>query len=266
MRRSDWFYFLSLSVLAAFIWLRNTQWMSDAADTLPILVALPIFLWLGWPWKLCNQPKEFSSNRIALASTLFILGILFNLTTLLAASWTWLLFEWIAARVDPQEHPKAKKLLVLPFMAFPWIALDAQVIGWWFRISGASAASGFFTLLGAQVYREGTFLFVNQIPISVEAACSGLNTLQSMLIAGTAIAFLFLGESTKYWRNIPLLIVIAWLANTLRIIVLIAAALLVSPEFALGAFHMWGGWIVLMMMFGTCWFLFSWQEEPLYES
>ncbi len=260
MKKDDYAILLALILLAIFIWMRDTAWMSTWDDTLPILIALPLFVWLGIPWQFQEEMSMPSYSTYFAVGALFLLGILTGVTFLLTLGWVLLLWSWLKARTNPTTHSQTKKLLVLPLLAFPWITLDATILGWWFRLSGAYATSVFFTLLGFNVRREGTQLFINQLPVSVELACSGLNTLQAMLIAGTFVAFLFLGNSNRYFWNIPLLILVAWLANTLRIIVLCLAAVFISPEFALGTFHTWGGWLVLMLMFLCCWLFFSWQE------
>lgn len=250
-----------LLVLAIFIWVRDVSWITSSDDTLPILAAIPLFIWLGTPWKFKKTVNSLSPLKMILSAFLFLTGIATDLTLLLTLAWLLLLWTWLADRVVEEMIPSLKKMMVLLVMAFPWIALDAGFIGWWFRLSGAWAASHFFALMGADVSREGTLLVVNGLPISVEAACAGLNTLQSMLISGTVMAFLILGNTNRFWWNLPLLIIISWIANTVRIICISAAAVGISRRFALGDFHQLSGWLVLMLMFGLCWFLFILQDS-----
>lgn len=260
MKKNDWIILISLILLAAFIWLRDTSWMSSSDDTLPILIALPVFVWLGWPWVFQEESGPISFKQILGAIFILLAGIALNLTILLAIGWTWLIWIWLSNRLISPKKSTLSKLLILPLMAFPWVSLDAVQLGWWFRLSGAWVTAKVFAALGANVNQEGTQLLINSLPVSVEAACAGLNTLQSMLIAGSVVAFVILGETNRFWWNIPLLVVMAWIANTIRIIVLVFAALLVDSTFALGAFHTWGGWLVLILMFGFCWFVFALQE------
>ena len=42
---------VGLALLAGFIWARDSSWTSSTLDTLPIVLALPLFFWLGGPWK-----------------------------------------------------------------------------------------------------------------------------------------------------------------------------------------------------------------------
>lgn len=260
MKAKDLLFFTSLAALAIFIWLRDTHWMSSSEDTLPALVAIPVFIWLGWPWNFRKDWETPSQWLIVSSVILFLAGIALNLTIFLATSWTILLWTWLSIRLEEDTLTRARKLLILPLLAFPWITLDAAPLGWWFRLSGAWTAGHFFSLLGANVEQMGTNLIVNGLPISVDAACAGLNTLQSMLIAGTFVAFVILGDTNRYWWSIPQLILFTWIANTLRIIVLVITALAVNVPFAMGAFHTFGGWIVVMFMFALCWGVFTIQE------
>ncbi len=260
MKRQDYIIVLLLFFFALFIWLRDLAWLTSADDTLPVLVSIPLFLWLGDPWEFRSDDASLSTNGITAVVALLVAGVLLNLTLLLAASWTLLLWIWLKVRTPAERHDNIRKLLVFAFIAFPWIALDFDRVGWWFRLSGASVTGDVYGILGFSVLQDGTNLTVENLPISVEAACSGMNTLQSMLIAGSVANYMILGETSRYWWNIPLLFVISWVANTIRIIALVAAALIVSRDFAMGTFHTWGGWAIIVVMFVICWMILSLQE------
>ncbi len=263
MKRGDYFLISTLLVFAVFIWCRNTAWISSAEDTLPILFAVPLFFWLGTPWNFRKSPLEISPGLLAYAAALFALGVLTDMTLFLAASWTVLFWCFLSRWIPERESATVKKLLVLPMMGFPWIALDANTIGWWFRLSSAFITASFFKLFNTDVEQAGTSVIVDGLPLSIEAACSGLNTLQSLLIAGTSALFIFLKDTPLFWWNLPLLFAMAWASNTVRILALAASALYISPEFALGPFHKWGGWLILLLMFALSSFIFSIQEPKL---
>lgn len=260
INKTDIYFIIVLLLLAVFIWFRDTTWMSAPDDTLPILIGIPLFIWLGIPWHFQPTAKKISMSKIALIVLLFMAGIALNFTFLLALGWTFLLWTWLTSRIASDKYKDLSKMIVLPLMSFPWITLDAQQVGWWFRLSGAWVTAKFYYLMGYEVYEDGTSLLINGIPVSVEAACAGLNTLQSMLIAGTAVAYIMLAKTRNFWWNIPILIGMAWLANTIRIIFLVGLALAFSPEVAMGSFHIWGGWFILCVMFGLCWLIFHLQE------
>lgn len=260
MRKNDYVIALLLCLLGIFIWVRDPAWLTSSDDTLPILTAIPLFIWMGYPWQWRTEEPHYSIEKAILPICLFVLGIALNLTLLLSISWVILLNIWLSQRLKKELLPSYYKLLILPLMAFPWVALDFNQIGWWFRLSGAWVTEYFFIFLGAHVQREGTLLIINRLPISIEVACAGLNTLQSMFISGTVVAYLFLKDSPRYWMSLPFLFGISWIANTIRIIVICLIALSMGAEFVMGSFHIWSGWGVLMLMFFLCWHLFSWLE------
>ncbi len=261
MTKRDLPIILVLALLAGYIWLRDLSWVSQAADSLPILLTMPVFIWLGSPWKLQIDTAQIPTTGLVFTVISIVTGIVTGWTLLLAIGWTILLWNWLSAKLDPAGQQRVKKLLILPIMAFPWLILDGDAVGWWFRLSGSWAAGQFFTLTGFHVLQEGTSLLVQGLPVDVSAACSGINALQSMLIAGSALAYILVGHHQVYWLNLPLLIVISWVANTLRIIVIALAALAVSPEFAAGLFHEWGGWSLLVLMFLLCWAVLSMEKN-----
>lgn len=248
MNGRDLLWLLGLCATAVGIWLHDRSWIASASDTLPLLAALPLFVWLGSPWKWKAEAEGPRLRLVALGLVLGIIGVGFDLIILMAAGWTFVLWAWLSTRLEPAARLRIRRLLLLPMLAFPWLTLDAM-LGWWFRISAAWTAGSLFHLAGLEVTREGTQLLVQGFPLSVDASCAGLKVLQALLIAGTAIAYLQIGDRRGFWWSVPVLVALAWLSNTLRVIVLSATALTFSPEFAKGWFHTWGGWLVLMLMF-----------------
>lgn len=260
MRLRDQIWVGALIALAVLIWLRDRSWFGAAEEVLPALAALPLFYWLGQPWNLNpggSGPVSFP--LMAVAVLLFVIGAASNLTILMAAGWTAAVWAWLSSAVDPADHSRVRRLLVLPFVAFPWITLDLQSVGWWFRLSGAWATELLLSGAGLQVTREGTQMLVQGMPVSVNVSCSGLKVLQSLVVAGTLLAYTLLGKTSKYWWNVALLLPLAWLANTARIMAISLAAMTFGPEFAMGVFHSWGGLMVLVLMFIVSWGIFQFQ-------
>lgn len=260
MNGRDLVFFSILLALAAFIWGRDVSWLASSDAALPIFAALPLMVWLGWPWQLKQNPQSFPSWAPPAAAALFLGGILLDLTLLLVLGWNLLLAGWMLARIE-KSRTEISRLLVLGLLAFPWITLDIQQLGWWFRLSGAIVTAQIFDATGYAVVRDGTDLLVGGHSISVEAACSGLQTLQSMLIAGVFAATVVLRNSRFFWFNIALLIPLAWLANTLRILLLTAATLWKGRAFAQGSFHEFGGLAVVILMFALCCLIFQAQRD-----
>ncbi len=259
MKTADKLWLVTLGVLAVVAWLRNTRWWGEAADVLPILVALPLGAWLGKPWTFTETPFRLHQTTLGIGVLLTVVGGFLSITLLLAAGWTCLLWAWLRERTANSDHWRLRRILVFAFLAFPWVTLDLEPVGWWFRLSGAYVTAGLFKAIGFHVIHNGTELTIQGAPIAVTAACSGLKVLQSMLIAGSFLAHVLLGDTPRYWQNIAALAAIAWAANTARILLISVASLTFGQEFAMGLFHTWGGLSVLVLMFIACWGLFQWQ-------
>lgn len=261
MNKIDSILFAILSLLAIMIWTRDTNWMTSPDDTLPILAAIPIFIWLGAPWNVRERPFPLSIKQIAIAIACILFGIITNITFFLALGWTLLLYAWIASAIQPEPGRVSNKLFVIPLLAFPWISLDFDKIGWWFRLTGSWATGKIFSLTGYNVHQEGTNILINNLFVNVEVACAGLNILQSMLIAGVVVNYILLKNSTYFWVNLAVLPILAWISNTVRIIFVSIAALFASPAFATGAFHQVGGWFIIILMFCLCWAIFTLEQR-----
>ena len=144
---------------------------------------------------------------------------------------------------------KEKQPIVFLFLAFPWIAMSADKLGWIFRISGATFTYTFFSMLGFPIEQQGTSIIVSGVLLSVDSACAGMNTLQAVLIMGFAVTYFYLRSNMNIALNIFLLTLLAWWTNALRIVIIGFAALTFGEEFALGLFHTWGSMILLTFMF-----------------
>ncbi len=236
------------------IWRHDLAWVPAAAETLPVLATLPLFVWLGAPWRFRSDPFQLHRRTIAAAGVVLVLGLALDLTCLLAAAWTLALWGWLRARLVA-ENVGLRRLMLLPLLAFPWLTLDLAPLGWWFRITAAWAADHLFGALSFIVVRQGTNLVVHGLPIEVTPACSGLNSLQSILIAGFVLAWLELRSSRWFWLGLATLPLLAWTANVARICSVVAVALSWGTGFARGWFHEVGGWLVVVVVFAAWRFL-----------
>jgi exosortase len=252
MTRTDYLGAAALLALGVGLWVRDLSWLDAPAEAIPALCALPLFVWLGRPW-MWMPPREPASDAVGVAAALCLLvGSAVSVTLLLALGWTLLLWRWLCPRLEPACAARVRSLLVLPVLAFPWVAAEGRVVGWWFRLTAAWTVEDLFCLLGWDVARSGTALEVGGVSVSVEAACSGLGCLQAMLVAGVVLASIELGSGRRYWAALAALAPLAWFANTLRVAAITVAAVAGGAEFARGFFHDWGGWLLLVLMFLLC--------------
>jgi exosortase len=247
-------FIVLLILIAGFIWLRNQAWMGQLDETVPVMAALPIYVWLASPWKWREAPGPVFWPGIAGGALLNLTGVAADSTFLLAASWCC----WLHALLLRYSDGFSRRLLLLPLLGFPWLSQDGRALAWWFRITATEASGFFFQMVGMNVTRAGTMLTINGLPLSVEPECAGLNVLQSTLVVGFLILFTRRPTAIRFCTGIAMLPLLAWCSNTVRIISLGAAGVRFGADFATGWFHQWGGWMVLLLMFAAAQALFSW--------
>lgn len=260
---TEWLWLAGLLLLYSYLWLRDSSWLAHTGDTLPVLAGLPLFALFATPLVRRHEPLTTNdrgklSRLLAIAVTLALAGLLADSSTLLTLGWTGLCAVWLFRFLHPSTHPRLIRLLPLLLLSFPWLTQEGTEIGWYFRLSAAWVTAGVYALLGFTVERQGTLLQIQGTLIGIDAPCAGLNVLQSLLLAGTALAQVTSGG--RRWPTIPLLLFLvsmAWFANVLRILMLCAAAITFGIPFARGLFHTWGGLLALLLMFLLCAAVFS---------
>jgi exosortase/archaeosortase family protein len=250
-----------LVIMACWIWARDLSWTDSPADTLPVLAGLALLCWLGSPWRKREPTGPVVRWRMLSGALLLIAGVASNLIILMALGWAFCLLEWIRSSFL-QGSVNPTRLALLGFLSFPWLVTDFAAVGWWFRLSGTWATEQVFTLLGFNADAYGTSIVIEGFPVDIVESCSGINILQSILLAGTMAALIFFRRERGFWLAFSALPLLAWLSNTFRIIVVTAAGLTSGVEFASGWFHTWGGLFSVAIMFFTSLVLFSRLGEP----
>ncbi|WOO42023.1 archaeosortase/exosortase family protein [Rubellicoccus peritrichatus] len=258
-KRASGLWLTALAICYVIIWWQDSLWLTAPADTLPLVSGLILLLFLGRPWIFLKTRKSISQPFCIIAIALIAFGIAINIMILSALGWTLLLTVFLRSYFQLPRY--WAQLLPLAFFAFPWVATDLPMVGWWFRISAATVSAWIFQSLGFLVMRQGADIQVQGLPISVEAACSGLNLLQALLLAGAVLGLLQLRGRTSYWGFLLSLPLLAWFANTCRILVITAVALSSDTTFAAGLFHTWGGLLVVVLMFGAAQFLVTFLSK-----
>lgn len=238
-----------LILAAVMIWCRDGSWLSSMADTLPLLAGLPLAWWLGGPW-ISRQPSVSVRMNLAAcaAGVAFAVGWMIPTLTLMAVAWTVMAWCWGAAFHRPEV--RRWRVVFLAVLAFPWLVVEWQQAGWWFRLSSSAVAELFFRLLQMPVVREGTRLSVMGVPIQVEVACAGWNLLQLTLLAGLVLGIREIASNRRFCIFLALLPALSWVANTVRILVLTGVALSFDVAAADGAIHGITGLLVIAVVIG----------------
>lgn len=221
-------------------WICRSAWTGDGGEGWFPLVAGGFLILMHWPIRWRAEPPAMGLRRWVVPVGLFVVGNLFSVVFLQMAGWVWAWRAWTLAHVASAALPVGRSWWAFVFV-FPWIVVDLPQLGWWFRLSGAATTEVVFGGLGFPVIREGTRLLVNGLPVSVEAACGGMALLQSLMVVGAIVGLWRYPTGRTFFFLLPLLPVLAWLANTGRIIVITAVGLSAGVEFSQGFFHTWGG-------------------------
>ncbi len=250
-QRYHWLILLVFTLIAFWIWFRQTTWLALEPDAVAILAVFPLAWWLIAPLERRIKPLPGDLRAFCWAAAIFACGALLDLTFLMALGWTLGLIRYLHTYWQSHRFflPRLGFLLIL---AFPWIPLDAPWIGWWFRISGAWVSQIVFDALGFAVHREGVSLLIDGLPVSIEAACSGINLLQALAIGGMVLALINIQQLTRLCVFIACLPLLGWLANTLRMLLITAVGLHFEVSVASGLFHTWGATVVILLMLGFC--------------
>ena len=258
--------FAILIAFATWIWWRSWRdGAGEGGEIWGLLLAFPLAWSLGRPWRMNDSSRTVEGiGGAGLVGFLLagLAGVAWDSIALLAGAWAFLFARWVAPLSSVvRDRAEALQLASVAAMGFPWVVQDFGFLGWWFRLSGAAVVESLFGAIGFAVEREGTSLLVETVPIEVEAACSGLNSLQVLLLAGSFVNFLYHRGEKIFWGNLLLLVVLAWVANTLRICLLSGAALTWGSDFARGSFHETSGLMVVGVMLALSWGLMAWQRN-----
>ncbi len=215
-------------------------------------VALGLFFSLGRPWKLLPNWRRGSISAYALASIGLLVGLVSDLLLPIAIAWSALLWAWLGGRLPNEGRQRIFRLLLLTLFVFPWVDLDAKPVNWTMRVTSAMAVQQALDWMDLPTAREGTVLHVAGQPVEITEHCGGSQTLHAMLIVGLAAAHIYLSSRSPIWPWLPVLCLFAWLANTLRVMLICLAVTCSLGEPHFGWFHDGGGWLVLALMTCLC--------------
>jgi exosortase len=115
-----------------------------------------------------------------------------------------------------------------------------------------AAVASTFTLqtLGMEVVREGNQMWLYNLPLGVEEACSGLRMVTIFLALSVAVTMV---AQRSWWENIIIIasaIPIALAVNVIRIVVTGILYLTTSKELGDLVFHDLAGWVMMPMALG----------------
>jgi exosortase len=252
-----------LVLLAALAWILFaptlpyllSEWRASQQRHCPYMVLMAVGL-VVWMWRQGKvgagawtpQPR-WGALALGGSLTLLTLGALADINPVRTGAWIFVIaslvlmfFGWSVLRVV--WFPIAFLVFAVPKYAL----IDMTTFP--LQLIAAKTALVMGQLCGLNVVREGVYLTLNpgtkgQYQFAVAAACSGMNSLESLSIIGSL--FIMYVFTLSNWRKVvmfALIVPIAILLNGFRIASTFLSASVFGPQAAEGFFHEWSGIMV----------------------
>lgn len=228
------------------------DWWNDPALSQGMLLP-PLAAYLAWIRRsrtLCVP--AVGDNRgllvVVFSSLLFTIGKLgaefffMRLSMLvLLAGIVWSFWGYARLRTLALPFLLLATMIPLPAVVYNGISTPLQLFA-------SDAASNLIHALGVTVYRDGNIISLANIQLGVEQACSGLHSLSSLLVGGLLLAMLMCRRTHSQLLVVVLSAPLAVFVNILRIV---GTAMLADshPEFAMGFYHAFSGWLIFVFGF-----------------
>ena len=240
--------------------LSHTVWASDEQGHGPIILA--VSLWLLF--QLRHEVAALESRPAPVAgSVLFVFGLLLYV---LGRTQAVIMFEVgsqiavLAALLLLFKGPPALRLAWFPlfFLLFMMPLPGALVAAVTTPLKAAVSyvAESVMYLAGYPVARSGVILYVGQYQLLVADACAGLNSMFTLEALG--LLYMNLMGYTSVRRNVALavlIIPIAFIANIIRVMILVLVTYHLGDEAGQGFVHGFAGMVLflagLMLMLAT---------------
>ena len=235
-----------------------SEWWTQEASSYGMLVP-PIALYLAWMGRqttlaLAVQRDGRGLWLIADACSTFLLGQLaaeFFLArisfVLLLAGLTWSF--WGLPRLKSLAFPFILLLTMVPLPALVFNAVAAPL-----QLFASYLATEISLFLGVSIFRDGNIIHLATTSLGVAEACSGLNSLSSLVVGSLLLGHL---EDASLPGRVLLTLLSVPLAIAVNVLRVTGTAVLADhqPEYAMGFYHLFSGWLVFVLGFGLLWLL-----------
>jgi len=177
-----------------------------------------------------------------LASEFFLTRISF---VLLLAGLVWTF--WGFARFRSLAFPLVLLLTMVPPPVIVYNAAAAPL-----QLLASRIAADAAQVAGISIYRDGNIIHLANTSLGVAEACSGLHSLSALMVASMLLGFL---ENGSLWARTAVVILSVPLAIAVNVLRVTGTAILAdyNPEFAMGYYHAFSGWLVFVLGFALLW-------------
>jgi exosortase len=228
------------------------DWWSDPGLSQGFLIP-PLAAYIAWIRRAGTLafpaiPDSRGLLAIGLSAAVLIIGMLGAEFFLMRMSFVILLAglvwsEWGYSRLRSLALPFFLLITMIPLPRVVYDSLTTPL-----RLLASDIAASVARALGVAVFRDGNVIALANVTLGVEEACSGLSSLSSLEVGGALLGFLVCTRLRSRLLLITLAIPLAIWANVVRIA---GTALLADahPEFAMGFYHAFSGWLMFVSAF-----------------
>ncbi len=250
------FWFLAVAVLVfagpGLLGLANQVWTTEQGSQGPIILATGLWLLVREIREVRARPER--GNDVVAGATLFGAALAYVFGHVAGMLW----LEWFASYVAlvaifyAYAGRRMTRLLWFPLLylamltplPYSVITPATRALKLWI----SAAAVDVLSVLGFQVANSGTTLYIDQYELLVAAACSGMNSIMSLLAIGLFYIFLRHRADWRYAIVLALLVLpVAILANLIRVVILLLITHYLGDAAAQGLLHEAAGMVMFFV-------------------
>lgn len=179
-----------------------------------------------------------------LAGEFFLARISF-VFLLAGLAWTF----WGSSRFRTLAFPLILLATMVPLPVLVYNAVAAPL-----QLLASRIATDLAQMLGVSIFRDGNIIHLANTSLGVEEACSGLHSLPALMVGSLLLGFL---ANATMPARILLVVISVPLAIAVNVLRVTGTAVLADyrPEFAMGFYHSFSGWLVFVLGFGALWLI-----------
>lgn len=257
--------FLPMSVIAILIVVlfgevlatMANDWWTDPAWSQGMLLP-PLALYLAWiqRGRTLSRPAAIDLRGlvgVAAACLIFLAGKLTSEFFLMRISFVMLIAAliwtyWGLSRLRALGFPMLLLATMVPLPAIVFNSLSAPL-----QLLASNWAVRIAQVFGISVFRDGNIIQLSGVTLGVAEACSGLSALSALVVGSVVLGY---AVCTRWRSRLALVVLAAPLAILVNIVRVTGTAILADyrPEYALGFYHTFSGWLVFVLGFGLLYF------------
>lgn len=242
---------LLVLLLPSYFMLSQTVWGSDEQGHGPII--LGVTAWLAWNRRdmllaIPDEPAPVGWVVLFVGLVLYVVGRSQAVDTLEVAAHIPILASVLLLTKGQRGLRWGAFLLFFMLFTVPLPGILVQAITTPLKIVVSHVAEALLHGVGYPVARSGVILYVGQYQLLVADACAGLNSMFTLEALG--LLYMNLMNYTSIKRNVilaVLVIPIAFVANVIRVIVLVLVTFHFGDSAGQGFVHSFAGMVLFMV-------------------